>query len=398
MKPFLIIPMKPKYLHYLLFLTISCNSPQRNLLEIDPRTFTDNKITLADIADDIAYIALDNSYPIGMTYPSYKILKNSIYISAKDLGVIRFDRQGKFPKTIGSIGRGPGEYIYCMSFSVDETSETVYVIDRDETIKVYSKGGKFLKSIPLPKCNDGFPFSEVEIYNSNLFVSQYINMGHAEYNWIIIDTLGNLLKQKKNSIPTFPSRVGSIGGTFKFNYRISYWNQYNDTVFTINPDLSYQSSYLFSPGEYRMPRLKLEFNSIDEFLAKLDQYIEPNLLLETNNYLIYDYYFEKKSVIAIIDKSTKKSFLSYRNSEGFGGLQNNIDGGLMFQPKATYYECNRQYLIGEINPLQLKMHISSVAYKNSVPVYPEKKTELEKLASKIKETDNPILMLVRLKN
>lgn len=389
--------MRTKIIDLLLLLTISCISPKSNLLEIDPRSFTDNNITLADIADEITYIPLDNSFPIGMTYSTYKILRNSIYISAKDIGVIRFDRNGKFPSIIGNIGRGPGEYIYCMSFAVGETSETVYVKDRDETIKVYSKEGIFLKSIPLPKCNDGSKFSEVEIFYSYLFVSQYINMGHGEYNWIIMDTLGNLISQKKNSIPTFPSRGGSSGGTYKFKDKISYWNQYNDTVFTINNDLHYQPSYLFSPGEYRMPKLKIEFNSIDEFLNKLDKYIEPHLLLETDNYLIFDYYFQKKSVIALIDKKTKKSFLSYYNSEGSGGLQNNIDCGLMFQPKATYYENNRQYLVGEINPLQLKKHISSVEYRNCIQAFPGKKTELEKLASKIKEADNPILMIVRLK-
>jgi len=36
-------------------------------------------------------------------------------------------------------------------------------------------------------------------------------------------------------------------------------------------------------------------------------------------------------------------------------------------------------------------------FKNSSPEYPEKKKELEKLANTLKETDNPVLVLVRLK-
>jgi hypothetical protein len=53
-------------------------------------------------------------------------------------------------------------------------------------------------------------------------------------------------------------------------------------------------------------------------------------------------------------------------------------------------------IITLIDALALKKHISSEAFKNSTPKYPEKK-ELEKLAASIKDTDNPVLVLVRLK-
>jgi hypothetical protein len=36
-------------------------------------------------------------------------------------------------------------------------------------------------------------------------------------------------------------------------------------------------------------------------------------------------------------------------------------------------------------------------FKNSSTKYPEKNKELEKLANSLKETDNPLLMMVRLK-
>ena len=35
--------------------------------------------------------------------------------------------------------------------------------------------------------------------------------------------------------------------------------------------------------------------------------------------------------------------------------------------------------------------------KTLLPKYPEKKKELEKLANSLKETDNPVLIIVRLK-
>jgi hypothetical protein len=47
--------------------------------------------------------------------------------------------------------------------------------------------------------------------------------------------------------------------------------------------------------------------------------------------------------------------------------------------------------------LQLKAHVASESFKNSTPKYPEKKRELEKLAVSLKETDNPVLVLVKMK-
>ena len=47
--------------------------------------------------------------------------------------------------------------------------------------------------------------------------------------------------------------------------------------------------------------------------------------------------------------------------------------------------------------MKLKNYISSDAFKSSNPKNPDKKKELEKLAKKIKETDNPILILIKIK-
>lgn len=60
--------MKSKYLFFLVLITFSCNSRDDNLFEIDPRDWVENKITLSEIADDITYIPLDNTFPIGIIY------------------------------------------------------------------------------------------------------------------------------------------------------------------------------------------------------------------------------------------------------------------------------------------------------------------------------------------
>lgn len=102
---------------------------------------------------------------------------------------------------------------------------------------------------------------------------------------------------------------------------------------------------------------------------------------------------------------TKKTYLAYKFDEKTRnivrpGIINDLDGGMPLSTVPIFYyydENDSEYITSLINPFVLKAYISSVEFKNKVPKYPEKKKELEKLANGLKETDNPVLMLVKLK-
>ena len=76
------------------------------------------------------------------------------------------------------------------------------------------------------------------------------------------------------------------------------------------------------------------------------------------------------------------------------GLTNDLDGGVNFWPRTII---NDSTFVSWIEASKLKEYIASNEFKESNPKYPEKKEELEKLANSLKDTDNPVLMLVRLK-
>jgi hypothetical protein len=138
-------------------------------------------------------------------------------------------------------------------------------------------------------------------------------------------------------------------------------------------------------------------------MKQMGQYVIHGDLFETNRFLVLDYRFDKNS-IAVLDKKNNKVYMNYHKENGnrpmICGIQNDLDGGIMFRLYANSYftENNIEYLIGLIDPFDLKSHIASTEFKNSVPKDPEKKNALEKFANGIKETDNPILMMIKLKN
>lgn len=389
------------YLLLTILIVSSCKSTNDSIYKIDPRTFVQNKVTLSTIADDIKYYPLDNSIPF--TYFKYIISPNSLYIAAKGIGILKFNREGKLLKRIGNKGRGPGEFLYGMNFVVDERSGNIYLLD-PKKIKVYSQSGRFLKDLPYDSyiTSHTMPL-DIEINNSFLFLPDFVMEGDSKYNWVFIDTLGNLVSQKENSVPHFQTKYGRPGTIYKFDSKIFYYNYYNDTIFSINPDLSNKAMYLFAQGDHRWPRLSTSNISFQEFASKTSGLFLPLRMFETKRFIVIRYYYLHKATIALIDKKTKKTFLSVENdksgnSENSGfSLINDLDGGMPLNYLDYYTENDEEYITTLINPFYLKTYISSDEFKRSIPKYPEKKKDLEILAGGFNNTDNPILVMIRLK-
>jgi hypothetical protein len=393
--------MKLFYLLLLVLITFSCRTSDNNLYKIDPRTFVENKVTLSDIADDITYIPIDNSIPF--TNFKYELTSNSLYIATKGIGILKFDRNGRMLKKIGSQGRGPEEFLYGMNFTVDERTGNVFVLDPGE-VKVYSQSGIFLRNILLNEYAGGYGFRAIEIYNSLLFFPDYLPRGDSKYSWVFLDTLGNLIAKKQNSIPPFQTNVEMTGSIYRFDNKLFYYNYFNDTIFSILPDLSYHSAYLFAKGDHRWPRTRIVTSPESKFLSQLYKLFLPVSMFETKYFIVLLYSFLDKSPIALIDKKTKKTFLALKYEEPGKNmikskpwLINDLDGGIPLTDINYHTENNIEYITSLIDPFDLKSYLSSNEFKNIVPKYPEKKIEFEKLVNSLKVTDNPVLMLVKLK-
>lgn len=249
----------------------------------------------------------------------------------------------------------------------------------------FSFDGDFIKNFPLP---DGIIPQGLELINNEFFLPQYISRGRAENNWVIIDTLGNIQSKMLNAIPSFNSNLGAGGGIYKFKNNISYWNRYCDTVYTIQPDFSYSASIVFSQGDHRFPRQDPEFDEQLKYFRVLD-------IFETNNFFVVKYIYNYMASVAFVDKTTRDVQFS-QNTWDLKGIKNDLDAGLVFHPETYYTNDNGEYLVGIVHAYQLKFHIASATFKNTIPKFPEKKNELEKLAASLDKNDNMVLVLVKL--
>lgn len=391
--------MKILFCSLIALFILSCKDSSNLIYEIDPNSFNQNAIYLSDIAVDINYIQLDNV----IKFVNYKYIVNSssIYLSAKEIGILKFDRNGKFLRRIGDSGRGPGEFKLGMSFTVDEITGNVYVLDWRK-IKVYSQAGTFIRDISY----DGFIGSsempgDIELFNSYLYLPDYNINGDSKFDWVILDTLGNLISSKKNVIPSFSTNIGMDGSLYNYNGNLCYFNLYNDTVFSISPDLSYKANFKFSQGEHRWPKKKVDMS----LNFNLSKYFRPFNMFETNKYIVFRYYFLDKYAWAFIDKETKKTFLSFKYENLISGgkackpyLINDLDGGPDLSEWIQYYtENDNEFIVLLVNPIDLIKKINSEWFKENSVKFPEMKRSLEEMVNNLDESDNPILMMIKLK-
>jgi hypothetical protein len=115
----------------------------------------------------------------------------------------------------------------------------------------------------------------------------------------------------------------------------------------------------------------------------------------------------------LIDKNSRKTYMSLMEVEKtsnirpvyVGGIRNDLDGGISFQPggasarqESYFVENGREYIIGLYDAYRFKALLNNVEFINNVPEFPQKKIEFEKFAKTINETDNPVFMIIRLKN
>ncbi|MDZ7634775.1 MAG: 6-bladed beta-propeller [Bacteroidales bacterium] len=175
-----------QYLYMVFFLPLlSCNSPVSKITEVDLENLNGEEITLSEIADDITYVPLDNDYPMSIYFQRIEILEDTIYLTEKDIGMFALDMSGKMVKRYGSKGRGPGEYMYGNKFTIDRKGQILYLLDMKSILK-YSLDGTYLGKISLDKYPGNF--KELRFKDSQLILFEYIALGEAVYDWIVMMT------------------------------------------------------------------------------------------------------------------------------------------------------------------------------------------------------------------
>lgn len=356
-------------------------------------------VALSDLGFiDIEYIPLettDQSLISGTNevfFPIKISVAENSWLISRFKTILKFHSNGSFDTRIGTVGRGPNEFTVAHDVKIHGKNENIYLLARwQEKFFVYSENGKLLRTFKAPFSPSEFSFCEDGIlcYGEN-------HMGNIEYSYNMIDTSGRIIKSYINK---YPFKNHDAYGIENENIFYRYGNQlfkkevYSDTIFLCEKE-GFKAHLVIQVGDKLItPEARSEFEGLN--LAK--NYISPLKLFEFGDYVYYEFVYtfelpDNVLVYSFIGSKKNNYQVLFDRSQG---LINDIDGGPQILPRTTKDD---NTIIALLDALELKKYIDSDAFKNSKPKYPDKKIKLENLADNLKETDNPVLVLVKMKD
>jgi hypothetical protein len=384
---------------------ISCrntnNQDENKIITFDlkelPKTTT---VKLSDLGFvDVEYIPLETNEQslisgIGDIFHSNSvIITGDGYFLLKHYKIIlKFQGDGSFVSRIGTVGRGPNELTYVDDVNIDKESHNIYIVSGGQKkFNVYSENGEFIRTFPITL----YALINFRFIDGNILCYCENHMGRIENSFTLMDTNGVIIKNYPNMFPF--KKLSAYGFAnenlfYQFNNQLFKKEVYSDTIYLFE-NMTFKPHLVIEVGDRLItPEARSKYEAL--YLA--ENYINPLNLFEFGDYVYYEFIYKfvpygEELAYGFIG-SKKNNFQALFNLEQ--GIINDLDGGPNIWPKTTKDDIT---LIGCIDALKLKTHVASESFKNSTPKYPEKKKELEKLAVSLKETDNPVLMLVRLK-
>jgi hypothetical protein len=348
--------------------------------------------------DEIDYIQLETTDSALFTYSASPlaiiqlIVCDNNYIIQSGNKVLLFRADGKFERKLGVVGRGPDEFTVAHDVQYDEKRNKVYILAGwQNKFFEYSVTGELVRTFSIP-----FFCNQFRIVERGLLCYSENHTGTIDQSYNLIDTSGVVLKSYKNKYPfTNLSGYGILGENlfYTFNSILYKKEVYSDTIYSFYSDV-FKPHIVISFGDSKLltPALRSRHDGL--YLA--NNYIIPLRLFEFGNYVYYEFFYRFD-----FSNSEVYGFIGSRNSDFHAffdaqtGIRNDIDGGPNIFPRTIKDD---RIIIAIVDAMQLRKHISSDEFRNSKPKYPEKKARLEEFGKKVKETDNPVLILVGQKN
>lgn len=298
-------------IHLLLFILLlimgACNSKEtaHKIISVDD---TNKKLSINDITDEIIEIPLEFSEQTMVgAIGRVEFTDDLIFIhDITNSRVLKFDLEGNFIQQIGVKGEGPGEYTYMKAFTIDESSETVYIGAQGKIIK-HNFDGEFIKEKP------GFNMiNYMAVINDELkiFTTQfgYQNENSDElFNLEILQSFDKELNKTDSVILKNIPIKKSVGSTFPM---AKYLSKSNGAYYIYIPVLIPEN--VIRDTIYNFSENGISFHSKIDFQPfqnpdKDRKSVNIKSIIKTDNYFFAEF----------INKGSKQFLFDIKNQEGY---------------------------------------------------------------------------------
>jgi len=350
--------------------------------------FIDLKLT--DLADSLHFIVLETTRESLLSNP-YFILSNDYILAYSQSELYKFSADGKFIKKIIYKGRGPQEISLITSLYFDEEKNLLYLNDHQKSyLLVYDlRSDQFLK--PIEKGSMGFEF----VIRDSIIISK----GSASDALVFQNINGDIIRR----IPNHKKKLSGVNRELQFQgNNLHYWGNEFYTKFEKDDTL-----FVFENNSIN-PYLSVKFNTIrdnppGDIIKNGDRgfsiicLTEKSILISTSIVKNVEYHsggnmsWKRDKEYFILDKGTGLSvkiksftddFTGYNYKETSEGIRipQNFENGRIIIP---------------INPLDIKDILVRDSQNNNLQK--GVREQLNKLNNCLTETDNPVLIIGKIK-
>jgi hypothetical protein len=395
------------------------------VIDIESNINNTDVINLSEFTDDIKYVPLQTSEDYIFTGIWHCVFLNDWILAYNGSQCVLYNSEGNFINSIGTRGRGPGEFNFCRQadFSKDKT---IFIQNSCDLLE-YDSVGSYIRTY---KNVFGIDFEDLEYpalqgwhrLNDSLFFGHMPNnTGHIKYKAVIINKKGQLKtgfinyeQFQRDSPSTFG--LENISNQYMFDGRLHFKQLNSDTAFYLDKELKLTPEYVFYLGKYKMP---INIRGARDGVTKKWNYIFVWDVFQTEDILLLNCHFGNRFpakrltaqttqigttwlntnyMLGVYDKRNGEfKFCKPSNTDNAlftTGIYNDIDGGPRFFPDQMV---NDSTMVMFLDAKKFKDHMNSKDFKNSTPKYPAKKIKLETLSEKVSVMDNSILMFVTFK-
>lgn len=364
------------------------------------------EVPLSEIAESVKYIQLENSdkallgnvFDVQLT-PEYIFIKHS---GSRLLA--QFSCNGEFIRNIGTEGRGPKEYGLIRKFSLDQENRLIYIhTNWTHKVIVFNFDGEFVRSLRFPTSGRGsiswsrdsflVSFSEPEMGNEPYTFIE------TNFNGDTIQTVNNHIFWGENDQTHFMVSYWGRNVYYRTNDKLQMKSWYNDTVYTFSNENKIVPAFFIDLKHHKLPNDQVYERKSTKPLPEECYWVGVN---ESSKYIFIRYGDQydklkknrkgKANGCVYFDKLTKKG-TALKRKEDANGFINDINGGPQFLPRFS----NDSLIFVEVSALDMKTFLESDEFKNREVKSPAQKEVLTKIKRDLKEDDNHILMLAKLK-
>lgn len=373
----------------------SCVDKKENIEIIHLDEAMDNvvSIDLNVLTDSIRYVPLEtNDNCLISEIRKVELVDSLLFVRNKRDDLYVFNLNGDFLNTIGEPGKGPGEYIRLWDFFIDKTKNRVAIFDQPQAkIIEYSYDGEFLNEFRVKCCPDGVK----KIKDSYHFSSAFLGVDTLIYEYKGNEVINNFTK-KDLCLEEYTEHIPHAQSLSSFDDSVTYWTELNNYVFRIK-DGKVLKRYFLDYGKYRYEVIKTDDVNVNYNARKGYGCVER--FIETKNYIFINSAFKNYAKHILYDKKTKVASVVDNQICNRNTLFNNLslvntkDGLVNFWPDID----------GKINDTMLYQTFYAYNFKESNFCDPEgevqksKNIQLQKIIDESSYTDNPVIMIITLK-